>query len=36
MAINLLKQEASVKVGVAAKRKMAGWDNDYLLTLFCP
>jgi predicted transposase YbfD/YdcC len=30
LAINLLKQEASVNVGIAAKRKMAGWDNDYL------
>ncbi len=31
MALNLLKQESSLKVGIAAKRKRAGWDTDYLL-----
>jgi len=31
IALNLLKQEKSLKVGVNAKRKRAGWDNDYLL-----
>lgn len=36
MAINLLKQEQSVKVGMAAKRKMAGWDDAYLLKVLCP
>lgn len=36
LALNLLKQETSVKVGIAAKRKMAGWDNDYLLKVVCP
>lgn len=36
MAVNLLKQETSVKVGIAAKRKMAGWDNAYLLKVLCP
>lgn len=36
MALNLLKQETAVKVGIAAKRKMAGWDNDYLLKVLCP
>ena len=36
LALNLLKQETSVKVGIAAKRKMAGWDNDYLLNVICP
>ena len=36
MATNLLKQDTSVKVGIAAKRKMAGWDNDYLLSILCP
>lgn len=35
MATNLLKNETSAKVGVAAKRKMAGWDNDYLLKVLC-
>lgn len=29
-ALNLLKHETSAKVGVKARRKMAGWDNDYL------
>lgn len=36
MATNLLKQETSVQVGIAAKRKMAGWDNNYLLQVLCP
>lgn len=36
MATNLLKQDTSVKVGIAAKRKMAGWDNDYLFHVLCP
>jgi predicted transposase YbfD/YdcC len=31
MALNLLKKETTAKVGMAAKRKMCGWDNDYLL-----
>ena len=31
IALNLLKQEKSLKVGVKAKRKRAGWDNDYLM-----
>jgi len=35
LALNLLKQDTSVKVGIAAKRKMAGWDNDYLLKVLC-
>jgi predicted transposase YbfD/YdcC len=30
-ALNLLKNEATRKVGIAAKRKICGWDNDYLL-----
>lgn len=36
MATNLLKRDTSVKVGIAAKRKMAGWDNDYLFHILCP
>lgn len=36
LALNLLKQDTSVKVGIAAKRKMAGWDNTYLLNVLCP
>lgn len=31
IALNLLTQEKSLKVGVKAKRKRAGWDNDYLM-----
>ena len=31
MALNMLKRENSLKVGIAAKRKRAGWDTDYLL-----
>ena len=31
IALNVLKQEKSLKVGIKAKRKRAGWDNDYLL-----
>ena len=30
LALNLLKQERSAKVGIKAKRKKAGWDFDYL------
>jgi hypothetical protein len=35
LALNLLKRDTSVKVGIAAKRKMAGWDNHYLLKVLC-
>ena len=31
LALNLLKQEPSAKVGIKAKRKKAGWDFRYLL-----
>ncbi len=31
LALNLLRQERTVKVGVKAKRLMCGWDNAYLL-----
>lgn len=31
LALNLLKQETSLKVGVKAKRLRAGWDAPYLL-----
>lgn len=31
MALNLLRQETTAKCGIAAKRKKAGWDHDYLL-----
>ena len=31
MALNMLKRENTLKVGIAAKRKKAGWDTQYLL-----
>jgi predicted transposase YbfD/YdcC len=33
IALNLLKQDASVKAGIKGKRLNAGWDHDYLLKL---
>jgi predicted transposase YbfD/YdcC len=33
IALNLLKQNKSVKAGIKAKRLKAGWDNDFLLHL---
>jgi hypothetical protein len=33
MALNLLRRETSVSVGIAAKQKRAGWDHDYLLKI---
>jgi len=35
LTLNLLKQDTSVKAGIVAKRKRAGWDHDYLLSLLC-
>jgi predicted transposase YbfD/YdcC len=31
IALNLLKQEKTAKVGIKAKRLKAGWDNNYLI-----
>ncbi len=31
LALNLLKQERTAKVGIKVKRKKAGWDFDYLI-----
>ena len=31
LALTLLKQETTAKVGIKAKRLMAGWDEKYLL-----
>ncbi|ACK73730.1 transposase ISAs1 family protein (plasmid) [Gloeothece citriformis PCC 7424] len=33
LALNLLKQEKTVKAGAKAKRKKAGWDENYLLKI---
>jgi len=30
MALQMLKADTSVKVGIQAKRKRAGWNLDYL------
>jgi predicted transposase YbfD/YdcC len=31
IALTLLKKETTLKVGIATKRNLCGWDNDYLL-----
>ena len=31
IALNLLKQDKSLKVGIKSKRLKAGWDERYLL-----
>lgn len=31
IALNMLKQEKTAKVGISARRKKAGWNDDYLL-----
>jgi hypothetical protein len=31
IALNLLKNEKSIRLGVKNKRLKAGWDNDYML-----
>jgi predicted transposase YbfD/YdcC len=36
IALNLLKQKATLKVGVKAKRKAAGWDEAYLQRVLTP
>jgi predicted transposase YbfD/YdcC len=33
IALNLLKQDKTFKGSIKNKRKLAGWDNDYLLSL---
>jgi predicted transposase YbfD/YdcC len=35
IALSLLKQETSLKVGIKAKRLRAGWDENYLLKVLC-
>jgi len=33
LALNLLRRETSLHVGIAAKQKRAGWDHNYLLKI---
>jgi predicted transposase YbfD/YdcC len=33
LALNVLRHEHSLPVGIAAKQKRAGWDHDYLLKI---
>lgn len=33
VALNLLRQDTATKVGIKTKRKMCGWDHDYLLNI---
>lgn len=33
LALSLLKQDQQNKVGIACKRKMCGWDDDYLFAI---
>ena len=35
IAVNLLKQEKTAKIGISNKRKRAGWDDDYLERVVC-
>lgn len=34
IALNLLQKEKTRKTGIAAARKRAGWDHDFLMRVF--
>lgn len=33
IALSFLKKDKTKKIGIKSKRKAAGWDEDYLLTI---
>ena len=33
MALNLLRKDQTSKISIKARRKLAGWNNDYLLSV---
>jgi len=33
MALNMIKKDDTYKQGIKAKRKRAGWDKEFLLSL---
>ena len=33
MALNLLRQDQTSKTSIKVRRKLAEWDNDYLLSI---
>ncbi|WP_157365540.1 ISAs1 family transposase, partial [Zooshikella ganghwensis] len=35
IALNILKQDNTYKIGIKNKRLSAGWDHEYLMKLIC-
>ena len=33
IALNMISNEKTAKIGIKAKRKKAGWDNEYLMKI---
>jgi predicted transposase YbfD/YdcC len=33
IALNIIKNEKTARIGIKSKRLKAGWDNNYLLSL---